>query len=440
MLDFLHPYLMFLYGASYNLHQILEGLGFVSSSFIELDRTGNIIGSYWSPTEAMIPTLGGLAVIALCIITLAAAASWTIGRMKGLLTCSILLSTPGILNCLGAFPQINYLPIRFSINGAGTLGSETGLMALLVLCIICGWALVIIAYDNLNLTERSRQIYDHFWFPLALVAAVFFVADNGANEDRAILEHAESELKGASGYLLSQVRQYNDHCKDNDIQDLKSCQWSQYVQHSLIEISRNGAFYFIEFAPDSSAGYYAAPGRPITEETISEIRSEIAKYNEDLCPVIHLSRDISKSAPLSSTCERAPLEYCSAHPDPGPDFVDRHIATRTVALAIECIVPRLASSKGHLRKLSSLVSQHEISKNYRWLYFLAVAALVGGKVALSTTKLCSMDARAQPDRRKLFRLLKQLSLSIYPLFRRITSLLPNIIRYFRDLYLKLIMR
>ncbi|WPN64508.1 hypothetical protein QMK47_05825 [Pseudomonas sp. P9_35] len=46
---------------------------------------------------------------------------------------------------------------------------------------------MVLIYDNLNLTERFRQIYDHFWFLLALAAAVFFVADKGANEDAALL-------------------------------------------------------------------------------------------------------------------------------------------------------------------------------------------------------------------------------------------------------------
>ncbi|WP_155724773.1 hypothetical protein [Stutzerimonas stutzeri] len=432
MLEFLNPYVMFLYGASHNLHQILEGLGIVSSSFVERNNAGDIVGGYWSPTEAMIPTLGGLTLIALFTIALAAGASWTIGRMRGLLTYSILLCTPGILSWLGAFPTINYLPTRFSINGAGALGSEIGLIALLTLCVIFGWAVVLIAYDNLNLTERFRQIYDHFWFPLALVAAVFFVADNGANKDLAVLEQAESEITGASGYLLSQVRRYNDHCKHNDLQNLRSCQWSQYVQHNLTEISRNGAFYYIEFAPDSSAGYYAAPGKAITDEAILEIRLEIAKYNNDLCPVTHFSREVSRSAPLSSTCERAPLEFCSAQPDPGPGLVNSHIAIRTVALASECIIPRLASSKDHLRKLSNLVSQHEISKNYRWLYFLVVAALVGGKVALSTTKLCSMDARSTPDRKRLFKLAVAFFLHLLRFVHSILSLLPRLIRQLRN--------
>lgn len=41
--SFFHPYSKFLHGAAYNLHQILEGLGVVSSSFIERDCSGQLI-------------------------------------------------------------------------------------------------------------------------------------------------------------------------------------------------------------------------------------------------------------------------------------------------------------------------------------------------------------------------------------------------------------
>lgn len=186
--SFFHPYSKFLHGAAYNLHQNLEGLGAVSSSFTERDEAGKVIASYWSPDQAMVITLGFLVMLALLLIPLLSAAAYTVGKKRGLFCFFALLILPGVLNCLGLFPIINYLPTRYAINGVGKLGSEVGLIPLLMLCAITGWGVMVLLYDNLNLTERFRQIYDHFWFPLALVAAVFFVADNGANEDTALLK------------------------------------------------------------------------------------------------------------------------------------------------------------------------------------------------------------------------------------------------------------
>jgi hypothetical protein len=404
--SFFHPYTTFLHGAAYNLHQILEGLDVVSSSFTERDAAGNITGGYWSPDQAMMITLGYLVMLSLLVIPLLAAAAYTVNKKQGLLTFSVLLFLPGVLNCLGLFPMINYLPTRYTIHGVGNLGSEIGLIPLLMLCAITGWGIMVLAYDNLNLTERFRQIYDHFWFPLALVAAVFFVADNGAGEDNAMLKGTTAGIQEASGYLLSQIRRYDDYCKANGLNDLKSCQWSRYSQWTFTNIKEGEASYFIEFAPDDSKGFYSASRWALSDEDVIAIRKEIAEYNQKLCPVKYLSRDLSQSSPLSTTCEYVPHHFCSVKPDGPQGVVDDGIGSHTVALASECIIPRLAAAKPYLKQLSALVGQHDQAKNHRWLYFLAVAVAIGAKVALATTKLCLIDARPATDRCRVFRAIR----------------------------------
>lgn len=401
--SFFHPYTTFLHGAAYNLHQILEGLDVVSSSFTERDAAGNIIGGYWSPDQAMVITLGYLVMLSLLVIPLLAAAAYTVSKKQGLLTFSALLFLPGVLNCLGLFPMINYLPTRYTIHGVGNLGSEIGLIPLLMLCAITGWGIMVLAYDNLNLTERFRQIYDHFWFPLALVAAVFFVADNGASEDNAMLKGTTAGIQKASGYLLSQIRRYDDYCKANGLNDLKSCQWSRYSQWTFTNIKEGEASYFIEFAPGDSRGFYSASRWALSDEDVIAIRKEIAEYNQKLCPVKYLSRDLSQSSPLSTTCEYVPHHFCSVKPDGPQGVVNDGIGSHTVALASECIIPRLAAAKPDLKQLSALVDQHDQAKNHRWLYFLAVAVAIGAKVALATTKLCLIDTRPATDRCRISR-------------------------------------
>ena len=405
--SFVHPYVKFLHGATYNLHQILEGLGVVSSTFTGRNDVGQIIGTYWSPDQAMVITLGYLIMLSLLLIPLLAAAAFTVSKKRGVFIFFTLLFLPGVLNCLGLFPVINYLPIRYTINGVGKLGSEVGLIPLLMLCAITGWAVMVLIYDNLNLTERFRQIYDHFWFPLALVAAVFFVADNGANEDAALLKEATASIQDTSAFLLSQIRRYDDYCKANGLDSLKSCQWSSDSQWTFTHIKEGEASYFIGYAPDESKGFYAANRRTISDEDVIAIREEINDYNQRLCPVKYFSNGMSSSSPLSSTCEYVPLGYCSDKPDAPPGLVDKNISSHTVALASECLIPWLASAKPSLKQLSALVSQHEKAKNHRWLYFLAVAVAVGAKVALATTKLCLIDARPAADRHRVLKVARQ---------------------------------
>ncbi|ROM71902.1 hypothetical protein BK653_08450 [Pseudomonas brassicacearum] len=405
--DFFYPYVKFLHGAAYNLHQILEGLGVVSSTFTGRNDAGQIIGTYWSPDEAMVLTLGYLMLLSLLLIPLLAAAAFTVSKKRGVFIFFALLSLPGMLNCLGLFPIINYLPIRYTINGVGKLGSEVGLIPLLMLCALTGWGVMVLIYDNLNLTERFRQLYDHFWFPLALVAAVFFVADNGANEDAALLKEATASIQDASAFLLSQIRRYDDYCKANGLGSLKSCQWSSDSQWTFTHIKEGESGYFIDFAPNESKGFYAATRRAISDEDVIAIRKEINDYNQRLCPVKYFSNGMAYSSPLSSTCEYVPHGYCSDNPDGPPRLVDKNISSHTVALASECIVPWLAGAKPSLKQLSALVSQHDKAKNHRWLYFLAVAVAVGAKVALATTKLCLVDARPADDRRRVLRVARQ---------------------------------
>ncbi|WP_122568821.1 hypothetical protein [Pseudomonas viridiflava] len=419
--DFLYPYVKFLHGAAYNLHQILEGLGVVSSTFTGRNEAGQITGTYWSPDQAMVITLGYLMMLSLLLIPLLAAAAYTVDKKRGVLIFFALLLLPGGLNCLGLFPVINYLPIRYTINGVGKLGSEVGLIPLLMLCAITGWAVMVLIYDNLNLTERFRQIYDHFWFPLALVAAVFFVADNGANEDATLLKEATASIQDASAFLLSQIRRYDDYCKANGLDNLKSCQWSSDSQWTFTHIKEGEAGYFIDYAPDDSKGFYAANRRTISDEDVIAIRKEINDYNQRLCPVKHFSNVISRSSPLSSTCEYVPRGYCSANPDGPPGLVDKNIGSHTVALASECIVPWLAGAKPSLKQLSALVSQHDKAKNHRWLYFLAVAVAVGAKVALATTKLCLIDARPAADRRRALRAARQRLGQCFRVLRRLLA-------------------
>ncbi|MBL0840997.1 hypothetical protein [Pseudomonas mediterranea] len=402
--DFFHPYVKFLHGAAYNLHQILEGLGVVSSNFTGRNDAGQITGTYWSPDEAVLMfTLGYLVMRSLLLIPLLAAAAYTVGKKRGVLIFFVLLLLPGALNCMGLLPNINYLPIRYSINGVGKLGSEVGLIPLLMLCALAGWGVMVLIYDNLNLTERFRQIYDHFWFPLALVAAVFFVADNGANEDAALLKEATASIQDASAFLLSQIKRYDDYCRANGLDSLKSCRWSSVSQWTFTYIKEGEANYFIDFAPNESKGFYAATRRTISDEDVIAIRKEINDYNQRLCPVRYFSNGMSRSSPLSSTCEYVPHGYCSVNPDGPPGLVDKNISSHTVALASECIIPWLAGAKPSLKQLSALVSQHDKAKNHRWLYFLAVAVAVGAKVALATTKLCLIDARPAVDRRRVLR-------------------------------------
>jgi hypothetical protein len=63
----------------------------------------------------------------------------------------------------------------------------------------------------------------------------------------------------------------------------------------------------------------------------------------------------------------------------------------------------LVAVKPSLTKHFREFEHSERAKNYRWLYFLAIAVAVGGKVANSSTKLAEIDSRTRGDRRVIVR-------------------------------------
>lgn len=420
--NFINPYIKFLYGASYNLYQTLEGLGLVSSNFLVRDAAGNIVNSYWSPDQAMIPVFGTLIIYIFFLVPILILAAYTLGKAKGFLIFIFIFFLPGTLNCIGFFPDINYVPDRFVIEGTGALGNGTGYAPLLIISALSGWAVIVLLYDNLNLNENFRQYYDHLWFPTALIAAVFFVSDNSANEKLTEFNEAKSEVRSASSYLLKQVRKYQEYCSENRLESLKSCKWSSSVQWNLSNISES--IVSLNFL-NKTTDLYINPREGLFEKDISEIRKEISVYNQALCPVRDIGPGLKKVAPLSNTCEYPPSAFCRAFPDELGGIVSKDIIGLPVALASECIIPTLIADKHYLDKLSSAVDEHKRAKHYRWLYFIAIAAVVGGKIANSSSKIAGLDAKDPSSRRVLLRLLFKVLMGLYIFICKLPGLLRD---------------
>lgn len=121
--EFLRPYVLFLLGAAYTLQQTLEGMGVLSSNFVERDAAGHIVGSFWSPVEATVPILGALIIFSFGLMLLVLAAGYSLGRYRGLAIALLKMLTPGLLAILGIWPEIHWTPEVYEIGRTGALGS-----------------------------------------------------------------------------------------------------------------------------------------------------------------------------------------------------------------------------------------------------------------------------------------------------------------------------
>ncbi|WP_146612978.1 hypothetical protein [Halomonas sp. SL1] len=390
---FIRPYIDFILGASYNLHQILEGLGITSSSFLVQTPEGKITNSYWSPLEATAPIFGGLLLFTAFLFFITLLAAYALGKRKGVAITIIVISTPGILSLLGIFPNIDYLPERFFINEPGELGSEKGLIPLLVLGMLLGWSTLTIIYDHLKLNENFRQCYEILLLPTALVGAVFFVADNDASNSISLLEKEVTNTQQASHYLLNQVRRYRRHCIQEETEEKLSCQWGSYIQKRLLDLSFYEENLISAFLPESTYEFYAPQSEEISMSEITRIREEISAYNQEVCPVENLENGTHRLSPTSANCETPPSRFCTSFPDPPNGLVERFIAANTLALASECILPTLSNQKEKILNLISSVEKDKKSKNQRWLYFVLTSILIGGHLANASARVSRIDNR-----------------------------------------------
>jgi hypothetical protein len=402
LLTFFHPYVLLIYGASWNIQQSLEGMGVRSSSFVEYDRGGHVMSSYWSPGQALLPIMGLLAVLAIALSLSVALAGYVLRRKTGGALAIFLMCLPGILNLMSLWPAMPLMPDTFVISGNGILGSGWGMAPLLGMGVLAGWSGLILLSDLLGLGENFGHVYDHVWCLSGLIAAIFFVADSQVGEHSRYLQENVRTVQQASNYLSRQVAVYDQWCSATQRQSTVSCRWAANVQQKLLDYSTQGAQLFHEFGPKSAADVYSIYGRNTAPMEINTIRSEVLAYNAAICPVTPFGPSI-RQLTISARCLTTPAAYCTAFPDPLNGTVNKGIIGEPAALASECIVPALVALRAGQDELLAKVGQDHNARHHRWIYYLLFSVVVGGKVATSTVKLSAMHRRtAEESRRSLY--------------------------------------
>ncbi|VVM75384.1 hypothetical protein PS664_02007 [Pseudomonas fluorescens] len=231
------PYYRFLRGGAYSLEQSFDGLHWMSTNFVVRDDSGKIVDSYWSPDEALAIPFALLLLSVVFLLPVLLAAFYTLRKTGGVVVGLIILIAPGVLNVFGLFPDVNYIPRRYVLDGTGTLGQPAGFIPILLLAMLWGWALIVLVYDNFNLGERFRQLYDHLWFPTALAAAVFFVADSDSNTTLESVKEHGKVVRARAGFLLAQVERYDAYCQSSGTSGKVSYKWASDIYDDLYSLN-----------------------------------------------------------------------------------------------------------------------------------------------------------------------------------------------------------
>ena len=372
--SFFSPYLKFLIGAAYNIQQTLEGLQLWSSNIIKMDSGGHIVNSYWSPAEAMVLPFLGLVILLLALVVTSTLAAYCLGSKKGSFVAVLFWITPGLLSVFGVLPDFNLIPETYHI-GSGYLGSPLGMVPLVIMGLLIGWVFVILMTNIFKLEDRFRHYYDHIWYAMAVLAGVFFVLDSQNNDIQADLKETGIQIQQASSHLLKQAHEYELYCKKNNIAEKESCKWASDVQQKLLDYSVENISVYWQTGPKSIGDIYIPIASNKDEFKIDRIRSELHQFNDLICP----KTEHSFTRP-SGSCLMTPATFCVG------ENINEDDLLRTSAIANECVIQSLVSSRARAEKLSNGVSDAHQRKHIRWVFFVLFSILAGGKVANATAR------------------------------------------------------
>ena len=405
---FLGPYFQILAGAAWTLEQGLDGYGVRGSAFVP--QTAGIPQPLFSSTmSGHAFFLGILLILSIALWAILVVTGYVLARKTGVLAIFAISAIPGMLDMASLWPGIAFAPDTYVEGGHGVMGSGWGMGVLVVMGTLGGWCLMLILVDLIRLGEKCWHIYDHVWVIAGLLAAVFFVADTQVNFHKQELNEDSHTTQAASAYLAKQAVRYVQWCEENDETNTVSCRWASLVQQRLLDYSTEYTETYQEFGPRTSADIYAWPGTHVSPEKIEAIRTEIASYNERICPIIRLNDTFSRAAPPSPRCLVTPVQYGSAFPDPFHGKINKSGFGNPAALDIEGIVPTLVQLGDRQRKMQAKVDADEHLRYARWLYYLFFSIVVGGKIAGSTVKLGRLDKREIVESRRSFYFIRRVS-------------------------------
>ena len=406
MILFFYPYIMLCYSAGYALLQTLDGMGVISTNFVETNAQGALLSSYWSPNIVAVVLGGGFLELFILLLPFVFLSSWILARKKGLIISFVLLITPGLLSLFHLLPAIQWLPLTYAIGGTGVTGNAAGLASLSFIGLLCGWILAIIISDVFATGEKFRQWTDIFLILTAVGNGIFWVSDREVAVGKTAYEKTITDINDAAKYLLVQVKDYSRMCDNSGLSEMSSCQWASYIQETLENIASTKSSVIEYVMPENLDTFYRIPEYYGNQVSPDKIRQEFQNYNKKLCPNKALSKAITQLPPPSRWCQTPPPAYCNAIQEGKfkTGMSDRF------AVANECVITSLLMYRQVLSKEQARLSLSKNAPHYRWMWFIAMSFFIGGKIANVMTKIGSLENRGITEKHRVkFILLKILS-------------------------------
>ncbi|HHE4949547.1 TPA: hypothetical protein ACPEUZ_003448 [Citrobacter braakii] len=394
--------------------QTLDGMGVISTNFVEMNAQGALLSSYWSPNKVAVVLGGCFLELFILLLPFIFLSSWILARKKGLIICFVLLITPGLLSLCHLLPAIQWLPLTYEIGGAGATGNAAGLGSLSLIGLLCGWILAVIISDIFATGEKFRQWTDIFLILTAVGNGIFWVSDREVAVGKTAYEKTITDINDAAKYLLFQVKDYSRMCDNNGLTEISSCQWASYIQETLENIASTKSSVIEYVIPENLDTFYRIPEYYSNQVSPDKIRQEFQDFNKKLCPNKPLSKTITQLPSPSRWCQTPPPAYCNAIQDGKykTGMSDRF------AVANECVTTSLLRYRQVLLKEQARLSLSKNAPHYRWMWFIAMSFFIGGKIANVMTKIGNVENRGITEKHRVkFILLKILGFIVRTLIR-----------------------
>ncbi|MCH9389999.1 hypothetical protein MMQ04_12630 [Klebsiella pneumoniae] len=394
--------------------QTLDGMGVISTNFVEMNAQGALLSSYWSPNKVAVVLGGCFLELFILLLPFIFLSSWILARKKGLIICFVLLITPGLLSLCHLLPAIQWLPLTYEIGGAGATGNAAGLGSLSLIGLLCGWILAVIISDIFATGEKFRQWTDIFLILTAVGNGIFWVSDREVAVGKTAYEKTITDINDAAKYLLFQVKDYSRMCDNNGLAEMSSCQWASYIQETLENIASTKSSVIEYLIPENLDTFYRIPEYYSNQVSPDKIRQEFQDFNKKLCPNKPLSKTITQLPSPSRWCQTPPPAYCNAIQEGKykTGMSDRF------AVANECVTTSLLRYRQVLLKEQARLSLSKNAPHYRWMWFIAMSFFIGGKIANVMTKIGNVENRGITEKHRVkFILLKILGFIVRTLIR-----------------------
>lgn len=384
--------MMFCNLAAWGIAQNLEGLKLFQYINTQPMQFGNEVfyPLTFSPTRG-VNGLSGLLTIFLIIISLLnIRAGFYLNRWIGGIILFLWI-VPGILSLLGYVPDTrSYGPEVFRFGSSFT-GSTYSAAANLLICVVAGWS-VIMLIGSWWKKNTFKNAYDHIWYALGLIAALYFVVDSSLPSYKSDLSEADDRSTRIFQLYRTGEENLEALCTDLEAANLAPdlC--------SLAPTMKWGIKNHLDMDNFLRA-------RIDLPEWVAEMGSDPVLMRQ----IKALNNWACQQGKSRKACQTVPFETAINSED-----IKTHIIFPYPEYAAV-----LENLHKKMQKADTRIQEVEEGHNARYFVFLILAFIAGGKIANASRSLVKDDSVHPPS--WLFTFLRFISVKIVLILKVLTT-------------------